>query len=262
MSLTRIKGMILQELFITKRSLEVFFDIFFFSLMTTIVFGLVSVYLTSKINPSSAHFLFIGILLMEIIRIAQYSTSTGVLWNIWARNLSNLFISPLSITEYMIAQMLSGTIKSLFTFSLISMLAAVLFNFNILNVGLLNLFLFYINLVIFAWSFGIFVLGLIFRYGTRIQSLAWGLIFVIQPLTAAFFPIEVLPKPIQSISNLLPPTHIFEAARGNLINPSTNWAQLGIASFENIILFILSLYFFKIMFNKSKETGQFARNEG
>ena len=56
MSTQRIKAIILQELYITKNSLEIIIDLFYFSVITIVVFGLVSVYLTGS-SLSAAEFL-------------------------------------------------------------------------------------------------------------------------------------------------------------------------------------------------------------
>lgn len=262
MSTDRIKAILLSEFFITKRSLEVIMDLFFFSLMATIVFGFVSVFLASSIDSTAAHYLFLGIILMEVIRVTQYSISVSALWEVWSRNLSNVFITPLSLKEYLFALFLSGAAKSLLTFTAISLISTLIFKFNIFSAGFHNLALYFVNLTIFSWSIGLFILGFIFRFGTRIQALAWGLIFLVQPLTAAFFPVNILPSPLQVIAYSLPPTYIFEAARGNLENPSVNWNLIGMAAALNIFYFALALWFFNIMFKKSKQTGQFAKLEG
>src|SRR5262249_52241198 len=204
MSLDRIKAILLQEYYITKRSLEVVMDLFFFSLMSIIVFGYVSVFLAGSLNSTVAHYLLLGMILWEIIRITQYSMSVGSLWNIWSRNLSNMFITPLSLREYMLAHMLSGVLKSLFIFMVIAWIARAIFQFNIFRIGGVNLLLFFVNLTIFSWSTGIVILGFIFRYGTRIQALAWGLIYIFQPLTAAFFPLRILPPSLQATAYGLP----------------------------------------------------------
>ncbi len=262
MSINRIKAIIIQELYITKHSLEVIVDLFYFSIITVIAWGFISLYLTGASNRLAGHYLLIGMILWEIIRIIQYSTSVGALWNILSRNLSNMFIAPLSLAEYMTAQLISGIIKALVLFLIISTLSTFLFNFNIFQLGMINLLIYFLNLTMFAWAIGLIILAFIFRYGTRIQALAWGLIFIFQPLTAVFFPVKILPTILQKISYFIPATHIFEAARGNLTNPSINWGLINLAFLENIAYLVFSLWFFNFMFNKSKETGQFSKNEG
>lgn len=262
MSINRIKAIILQELYITKHSIEVIVDLFYFSLITVVVWGLISIYLSGGKNAIAAQYLLVGMILWEIIRVVQYSISVGALWNTWSRNLSNMFITPLSVKEYLTASLISAILKALLTFIVISFISSIVFSFNILEMGLLNLIIYFINLTIFAWAVGLIILAFIFRYGTRIQALAWGIIFIFQPLSASFFPVKILPEFLQKISFFIPATHVFEGTRANLINPPTNWGQVGIMILENIVYAIIGLWFFNKMFNKSKETGQFVKNEG
>jgi len=261
MSITRIKAILLQELYITANALEVIMDIFFFPAMNVIVFGFISIYLSGS-ESGASDYLLMGILLWQIIYITQYSISVGSLWNVWSRNLSNIFISPISIKEYLSAYVLSGTIKALLTFILFSFIAYLVFDFNILRLGPVSLTLSFINLVLFAVATGIAILGAIFRFGTRIQSLAWGLIFLFQPLTAAFFPLSVLPNWLQKIALLFPPTFVFEAARFGIKTGAVNYRLYTFSFIENTIYLAVALIFFNYMFKKAKDTGQFARNEG
>lgn len=261
MKLYRIIGILLQELFITRHSFEVILDIFYFSIINIIVFGFVSLFLTGQSKSQIGEYIIMGMILWEIIRVSQYTLSLGSLWEIWSKNLSNLFVTPLNLKEYLGAEMFSGAIKALIVFFTISFIGMQIFHFNIFQLGPLNLVIFFINLVIFSWAIGLFLLGLIFRFGTRIQAFAWSLIFLFQPLCATLFPLRILPQQIQYISYMLPPTYVFEAARQALITKEINWQFAGISFCLNIIYFILSIVFFNYMFNKSKETGQFARNE-
>lgn len=261
MSLRRIQAVLLQEIFITSRSMEVIFDIFVFSLISLFLFGFLSLYLVGTRNTLAAQFLLLGMLLWDIIRIIQYSISIGSLWNIWARNLCNMFIAPLRVSEYLLAHTLSGIGKAVVVFALDSVIAIGVFHFNIYRVGFLNLFIFFLSLSIFAFVTGIIILGLIFRYGMRIQAFAWGIIPILQPLTAALFPVKVLPPPLQVFAYLFPCTYVFEAARYSLGSGKGDWHSLEIAFFLNVFYVILSILFFMMMYRSARNSGQFARNE-
>lgn len=258
----RVLAIIYQEYFITKRSLEVIFDLFFFSAITIIVFGFVSKYLAGENNLTAAFYLIIGLFLWEIIRIGQYSITVSVLWNVWSRNLSNVFVSPISAWEYLFSLMLSSVLKVVLVLVILAIILNFMFGFNILTLGLTNLALHFINLILFAWAIGVFLTGIIFRFGTRIQAMSWGFVFLFQPLSASFFPIEVLPEPIRIISYMIPATYVFESARGNFTNPSIDWPGFFIALMINIIYMVTAFAVFFYMFKKSRASGQFARNEG
>ena len=70
-----------------------------------------------------------------------------------------------------------------------------------------------------------------------------------------------MPPVLQSVARAFPPTYVFEAARAGLGSPDVEWNNVGIAVGENVVYFALSLWFFEYMYRRSRETGQFARNE-
>jgi ABC-2 type transport system permease protein len=146
-------------------------------------------------------------------------------------------------------------------FGLVALIAAFVFGFNLLEMGWPTLVLAFLNLLWFAYSLGLFILGIILRLGTRIQALAWGLVLIFQPLTAAFYPLSVMPPLLQTIARAFPPTYAFEAARTSLSSSDVRFDWVPVPVVENAVYFLLSMWFFQYMFRRSRETGQFARNE-
>lgn len=173
-----------------------------------------------------------------------------------------LFISPLNLIEYIGAHATTVTIKSILFFLISSGLSAYLFNYNIFALGFLPLVSILANIIIFAISLGIILLGLIFRFGTKIQALSWGCISMLQPLCAALYPLSIIPEPFKTIALAIPATYIFEGARALPVNPEKFYTDILIASILNVLILIASTYIFRALFNQSRTTGQFARNEG
>ncbi len=260
-SLKRIYSLLVQEAFITRHSLETFFDIFFFPLMNVILFGLITHFVAGVRESTNAQYLILGILLWEVVGINQYNVTVSTLWSVWSHNLTNIFISPVSIFEYMLAHITAALLKTLIVFVILSLATMAFFHFNVFHLGSLNLALYFINLSLFAWALGMMLLGLIFRYGTRIQAIAWGLIFLFQPLTASFFPVSVLAPALRAIAFALPPTYVFEAARHSLTTPGTPWLHMCIAFLLNIVYVLAAIAIFRFLFLRSRVTGQFARND-
>lgn len=121
-----------------------------------------------------------GFLLWEIVRIGQYCVTVSMLWEVWSRSFNNLFVTPLTMTEWLLGQMIGGTLKTTVVIGLLSTWSAWAFGFSLLNFG----WWFWpaaLILTIFAFAAGVFVTGLIIRFGTNLQSLAWGLIYIFQP---------------------------------------------------------------------------------
>ena len=101
--------------------------------------------------------------------------------------------------------------------------------------------------------------GIIFRYGTRIQALAWGVIFLFQPLTAVYFPLQTLPSVLRSFAHALPPTYVFEMARDNLSDQTIQWDMVLVPMALNVLYVSAALWFFNFMYVSSRRTGQFAK---
>ncbi|MBI3366375.1 ABC transporter permease [Candidatus Roizmanbacteria bacterium] len=261
-SLARIKAILLHEYFITTHSFEVINDIIFYPLWSIIVFGFLTMYLLSITGLGLTQNILAGIILYQVISITQYSIAVGCLWDVWSRNLTNIFITPVTLREYLLAYTISGSLKAFLVLTLATIVSMIIFHFNLLTLGIENLILIFINLVMFAFVFAILILGLLFRFGTRIQALSWGLISMLQPLMAVVYPVKILPPFLQPISYLLPPTYLFEAMRINFIDKKVQWNFIGPAFILNLIYMVISIWFFNTMFRKSKEIGQFAKLEG
>lgn len=104
-------------------------------------------------------------------------------------------------------------------------------------------------------NLGFIVSALIIRFGHTIQALAWVGLSILAPFSAIYYPVSILPKWMQYISLLLPPTYIFEGMR-EIINKGSLLPEKLFTSFVlNIIYLILSIWFFIFMFNKSRKLG-------
>src|SRR3989338_3233740 len=77
----------------------------------------------------------------------------------------------------MTALAILGIIRSIFSFILLSALAYFFYKFNIFSLNPFHFALFVAILTLFAWGLGLLVSSLVFRWGSRIQVLAWSTIW-------------------------------------------------------------------------------------
>ena len=261
MNLRRVKAILWQELYVTYRSGEIFADIFIFPFANILVFGFISLYLSGE-NPLAGKLVLLGMLLWQVIWIVQYSVTLGSLWNMWSRNLTNIFIAPIRVQEYILAHTISGVVKAIVVVGFAAVLSTFVFGFNLLQIGIIPLIFIFVNLVCFSYALGIVLLGLIFRYGVRIQAAAWGTVSFFQPLSAAFYPLTVMPIALQYFAQLFPATHVFEAARYALATQGgIAWELFATATLMNLCYCVVCTKLFLYLFARSRDTGQFARNE-
>lgn len=253
----RIRAILLHSWYHASHSMETWIDLLWFTVFEALVFGFMTIFFAQN-DATFAHALMLGLVLWEVVRIGQYSITVSIMWEVWSKSFSSMFISPLTLKEMIMGQMLSGLVKTILVTVLVSLISWFFFGFNILQLGLWFVAYFFI-LIMFAYASGIFITGLIFRYGTDIQSLAWGLIFMLQPISAIFYPLSVLPVQIQWLARLSPITWVMEAARQQLSGQGINPQYLLIATGLTTVYFVGASLFLNTMYQSSRRTGSFAR---
>ena len=260
MNLHRIKTIVLHSWHHLNHSKETWVDLYWYSVINIMVFGFISVYFSRQTQGVNFTPLLAGMILWEVIVIGQYSLGVGALWEIWSKSLSSMFITPLTLEEFVTGQMIGGLIKSLMVFVLVSALSWWFYQFSILILGWM-LVIYYLQLLVFSFSTGMFIIGLIFRIGTDIQSLSWGLVYILQPVAGIFYPVSVLPGPVQTFAYMFPVTYVFESVHAQLVGQNVQPGAMMTATILNILYFIGSYIFMRISFAVSKKSGTFARME-
>ena len=170
-----------------------------------------------------------------------------------------MFVSPVSIFELMVATCIMGIIKAVITAVVLGSLAFLLYAFNIVSIGIL-LLPFLISLLLFGWALGMVTMALILRFGKSAEALVWGIPFLIQPFSAVFYPVEVLPDWLQVVAYAMPSTYVFEGMREVLSNGG--WLDLKILMIAfslNILYLVIGAIFFGWMFSQVREKGYLTR---
>lgn len=242
-------------------SVETWVDVFWFPITQTTVFAAIAVYFARQTGVEAAQSVVLGIILWYAMEAGSYAIAVGMLWEVWARNFSTLFASPLTLEEFIVGQMLFGFVKQLMTVVMLGFIAFWVFHLSILTIGA-SLPVHLLLLMAFGWVAGMVALALILRFGTRIQSVAWGLIYILQPVVGVFYPVSVLPGWVQTIANALPPTYVFASARSAAVGGGPLWGALGYATLLTVGYAIVSYLLLKSAWNFAKRAGTLAQMEG
>jgi ABC-2 type transport system permease protein len=95
----------------------------------------------------------------------------------------------------------------------------------------------------------------VLRNGLGAESLAWSLMFLLLPLTCVYYPVEVLPGWLQTVSWSLPPTYVFEGLRA-LVSDGVYRGDLMLWALGlNAVLIAVAAVVFVTMFNASRRAG-------
>ena len=255
--LTRINGLVLRYLYLYRRSLARAVEIFFWPIMDLLVWGFVSTYINQENNV--ALFLLGSVIFWDVLYRSQQAITLSISEDIWVKNILNVFVSPVSIFELMVATCIMGIIKAVITAVVLGSLAFLLYAFNIVSIGVL-LLPFLISLLLFGWALGMVTMALILRFGKSAEALVWGIPFLIQPFSAVFYPVEVLPNWLQIVAYTMPSTYVFEGMREVLSNGEwLNLKILMIAFLLNILYLVAGAIFFGWMFSQVREKGYLTR---
>lgn len=231
-------------------------DYVYWPIMDIFMWGTMSVWLSRNSGGSSNFVLVIlsGLVFWHIVYQANIEIAKNIVDEFWSQNLVNLFSTPLTVTEWLLAVMTLGAFRMIFTILFGVSVVWLLYSLNIFSIGW-ALIPFAISLLMTGWFMGITTAGVIIYFGMRAQWLAWAGGWLLAPFSSVFYSIEMLPKWAQMVGYSLPTTYIFEGMRELLLNNVVLYNYLYISFALNIVYLILSVIFFHHMFEKSRERG-------
>src|SRR5512144_1973216 len=155
MKLHRVAAIIARHLYLYRRSLPRIMEIFYWPFLDLVIWGFITLYLT-KYQPQVPGFVtfFLGALILwDMLFRSQQGITISFLEELWARNLLNLFASPLKPSEFLAATMAMSIMKVTCVSIVMGVCAALFYSYNVLVIGLW-LVPFVINLVITGWVIG------------------------------------------------------------------------------------------------------------
>ena len=261
MSSRRIFAIVIRHLYIWPRSLERVMWSFGWPFLDIVIWGLTMSYFqkSSSSSFSIINVILGGLIFWTVIWRTQNEMAVSLLDEAWNKNLINIFSTPLQPVEFLIAIIILNFIKLSLTILALTSASWIFYQFNIISSFGFYIPFLLLNLLMIGWSFGLFVLGLVLRFGYTVQELAWAMVVFIQPFSCVFYPLSALPVWAQKIALVIPSSYVFEEMRRVLYTNTVNWTNLLLSFLLNLIYLILSLWFFYLMFEKAREHGRLVK---
>jgi len=259
MKLYRVNALMLKYWYICMNRIDRWFDIFYWPLLDIVLWGFMTTYIKniSEFNLLSA--LLGGIILWMFVWRGGQDISLFVLEDFWSRNIYNTFTTPVKEVEIVISTIIFGFFRSLMSFVAMALLAFVMHGFNILTLPWGILAAIVPILMLFGWATGIFIAGLIFRFGQRVQIFAWSFVWILQPFSCVFYPLASLPFWAQPIAKALPTTHVFEALRAGLNGTPVQWGWIAYAVIATLTAHVVLTMFLASSLKSAKKKGLLTR---
>jgi ABC-2 type transport system permease protein len=242
-SALRIGALLARHYFLLRKSWPRLLSFAYYPVMQLLVWGFVTQYL----GPQSASqgvlqavpgILLTGVLLWDVLVRGELGLFLSFLEEMYSRNLGNLFVSPLRLHEFVIAQML----MSMFFDLKIAQQAMALS----LCLGCL---------LMFGWAIGMIANGLVLRFGLGAEEIGWAVVFLIGPLSGAYYPPSVLPEFLQIVAYSLPTAWAFDAMRAALIDGQMAWRALGISFALDLVYLAIGAALFAWFVEAGRERG-------
>ena len=252
----RIGAVILRHWYLIAGSWPRFLDLCYWPLVQMILWGFIQTFLMQQSNffAQAGGILLAAVMLWDVLFRGQIGLAISFFEEVYSRNLSHLLATPLRIGEYMAALMAVSLMRTVVGLFPATLLAIWFFGFSLYSLGL-ALIAFFFSLIVFGWSIGLFVAGLVLRYGLGAESFAWAFIFALAPLCGVYYPTAILPGWVQILSDLLPASYIFNGMRSVLIDHAIRPDSLFMAFGLNAVWLAAGVAGFLIFHAQAREKG-------
>ena len=256
MNWNKVYGLSLRHFYLIKSSFPRILDLIYWPSIQIFLWGFISKFFTlsSSYYNNTVGVILSAAILYDFLFRSSISYNMMFLEEIWSRNFTNLFISPIKIKEIIAALTLTAIVRTLIGMVPAALLAIPLFGVSIFKIGL-PLILLLLSLYIFGITLGLLVTSGLIRFGPSFENIAWASLFFLAPLGCIYYPVEILPGWLQIIANILPLVHIFEEMRNILINDIISYNKIILAITISIFYFIIGVTIFYISYAGAKIRG-------
>ncbi len=260
MPFSRIAAIVLRVFYLLRGSPARILPLFVWVAVDIVCWGFITKYLNS-VAESGFNFvpaLLGAVLLWDFFSRVLFGVTTVFFEDVWSRNFLNVFATPLSIREYIAGLVLSSTVTSAVGLAVMAILAIGIFGLSLFTYGvalvpcLLVLFLFGI-------AVGIFGVAVVLRLGPAAEWLVWPIPVLLSPFVGVYYPLNVLPRWMQAIAHLLPPSYVFEGMRTIVRGGTASNLSLVIGALLAILDAALASWFFTRVYRHAVRTGLIAR---
>lgn len=255
-SARRVRALVRRHAYLLLKSWARLVSTAYYPTVTMVLWAFLTIYLTPTTNfLKDAPGFFIGaVLLWDVLFRGQLGVSLTFVEEMYARNLGNLFVSPLRLREFIAGQIVMSMLRTLIGVGGACLFAWLLFHYSIFSLGL-PLIAFFTLLIAFGWAIGFAVSAMILRWGLGAEELAWGAIFLVAPVSGVYYPIGVLPSWLQPVASALPSAHVFEGMRALLLQGVVRWDHFWWALGLNGVYLAIGALLFRDAVRYAREHG-------
>lgn len=255
--LRRIRAMLYRHACLLLGSWPRLLDLVYWPTVQMVLWGFITLFLAGQSGwvAQAAGVFLSAVLLWDTLFRGQLGVSLCFLEEMYARHLGHLFVSPLRPGELVIANFLVSLLRVVIGVGGAALLAIPIFHFSLIGTLGWALIPFFAVMMLFGWAIGLIIAGLVIRLGLGAESLAWAAIFFIQPFSAVYYPVDVLPPAVRWIAYLLPSAPVFEGMRAVVVEHRFDGALLVQALAVLTVWLLAGGVAFTLLFRSARRRG-------
>lgn len=235
LSSRRIYALVFRYVTLLLSSMPRLFESLYWPVINTLLLGFMNYYLLKQrgIAEINFHSILGATLLLECFLRSQLSFMLVFVEEIYSRNLGQLYTSPMRGWEQLAAYTVIMVIRMLALVPAVY-LCSVLFGYNLLSLG--EWFLpFTLNMLLAGITCGILLISLLLRFGQSAEWFGWMLSWAFIPFMGVYYPLSILPQPMQWIGEALPVSRVFESLRAIAAGGSVDGSVMLQATLLNVV---------------------------
>lgn len=260
MSLQRSAAIMLRQFYLMRGSAARVVPLFAWVGVDIVLWGFMSRYLNG-LTTAGLNFvptLLGAVLLWDFFTRVMQGVTMTFFEDVWSRNFLNLFASPLRLSEYLAGLVMSSVVTSLVGLVFMLIIASVAFGLSFFSYGVV-LIPALLVLFLFGIALGIAATGMVLRLGPASEWFVWPIPALIAPFAAVYYPLTTLPRWMQYVSRIIPPSYVFQNIRSVVCGETVSWGPLVLGAVLALVYLVMASWFFSRMYRHGVRTGLIAR---
>ncbi len=205
-------------------------------------------------DPAVIALVVLGMMGWQVVQQTQMGMATCYMDEFWSNSLTHLFVTPIRLREFLFGGIMTGLFKCAIVLALFFATASIFYGVQIPDPLSFLAALFF--LLLFGISLGMINLALIFPHGENAIFTVWTIPDILVVLSGVYYPLEILPAPLNYIAQLLPSSHAFNLIKQTLGMGHADWTLLiGLSA----LWLVGSWLFLQNSFRYAKKTGKLVR---
>jgi ABC-2 type transport system permease protein len=251
--LVKVSAFFIRNWRMTYRNAFTLFEIVFWPIVNLLSVGLLITFLDAE--PGTVVFVLVGTFALSTVQVCQLDVAYAALFDMWAKSIKHQLVAPIRPWHLVLGSWLMGLVRGTAVFVLQAAVSHWVFGVSVLAHGVAPAVALLAGLLLSAAGVGLLVSTLLMLFGLRAEVSAWSGVSLVLLLCGVYYPVSVLPAPLQVVAAGVPLTHFLEAFRAHLGYAPVFTAPL-LRGYGLVVLYLVGGYaLFAWSIQRARRTG-------